>query len=277
MVAAAGAPAIVDCHWLAPVAAGTAAGGQDDNLALLDARERQRAAAFRRARDRDRYIASHAQARRLIGARLGVDPARLPWQVTPNGKPFVALPGMTTRPCHFSLSHSGDAAWLAVAAVPVGLDVEVLVPPADLASLIDRSCSASEQAALQALDERDQPAAFLALWTRKEAALKAWGLGLGLVEPACLTVGLEAGLNARLKADLMTGLTADLAAGRSDGPVQVGPVECPLAPERQTGMAGSGAALPLAIQTLVREGAVLSVAAAWRPGLQLRLHAPPQA
>lgn len=157
------------------------------DLSTLDARERRRAGALRFERDRRRYVTAHVRLREILAARLGLAPAALPLAVDSQGKPWLNLAG---PPCHFSLSHSGNSGWLAIAPVPVGIDVEQLKPCAGLPDLIEAACTPAEAAALLALDEDGRHRAFLTLWTRKEAALKAWGSGLGGIEPASLDVGL---------------------------------------------------------------------------------------
>ncbi|MFR9675904.1 4'-phosphopantetheinyl transferase family protein [Streptomyces sp. TR06-5] len=146
---------------------------------LLDAQERDRAAAFARPADRHRYLVAHVALRRLLGERLGVPPqdvvtTRQPCQGCggPHGRPVV--PG---DPVHFSLSHSGDLVMIALAETPVGADVEE-VP--ELRTVDDTAgmLHAAEHSALSALDGARRPAAFARCWTRKEAYLKATGAGL---------------------------------------------------------------------------------------------------
>ncbi|WP_193315699.1 4'-phosphopantetheinyl transferase family protein [Janthinobacterium aquaticum] len=90
-------------------------------------------------------------------------------------------PALTTGELEFNLSHSDDLALLAVASAgcPVGIDIESLEQHRlDVATLFDLTCHDSEKAALLAISGDAQRHAFMALWTRKEAYLKALGLGL---------------------------------------------------------------------------------------------------
>jgi phosphopantetheinyl transferase len=78
---------------------------------------------------------------------------------------------------HLSVSHSGGLIGAALAAVPVGLDLEW--PRARLA--VDqggRVYTDAEAAQLQALPPAERQDAFYALWTLKEAACKAMGFKL---------------------------------------------------------------------------------------------------
>ncbi|MFC7302953.1 4'-phosphopantetheinyl transferase family protein [Streptomyces monticola] len=157
------------------------------DLALLDADERARADRLRRARDRRLYTTAHVLLRRLIGRHLDRDPAALRYVREPcpgcgaaHGRP--ALPG---APVHFSLSHSGDHALIALAQRPVGVDLEVLADD----TLVDDVMSTlhpQEHAELQELGPGPgRGAAFTRCWTRKEACLK--GTGEGLTENAIRT------------------------------------------------------------------------------------------
>ncbi len=93
----------------------------------------------------------------------------------PHGKPFA--PGWPQL--QFNLSHSGAFGLIALArGVPVGVDIEARRRRIDVGSLAQRFFSAGEAAALGALEEARRQETFLALWTRKEALLKALGSGL---------------------------------------------------------------------------------------------------
>jgi 4'-phosphopantetheinyl transferase len=94
-----------------------------------------------------------------------------------HGKPFVAGGGFP----HFNLSHGGDCIALAFSGDhELGIDVESTLQrrrqaPLELAR---RFFAAEESEALANLDADAQSAAFMHLWTCKEAVLKAIGHGL---------------------------------------------------------------------------------------------------
>ena len=105
--------------------------------------------------------------RRTLASLTGADAAGLAFTQTANGKPFL-LAGP-----NFNLSHSGPVALFAVAAFPVGIDVEALRPLEDgLARIVFAD---SEQAFLRSLPRQAQAAAFFRGWTRKEAVIKSQG------------------------------------------------------------------------------------------------------
>jgi 4'-phosphopantetheinyl transferase len=93
----------------------------------------------------------------------------------PHGKPFAAAPGYP----HFNTSHARHCVVFAFAAEQeIGVDVEAEDRRHAPMELATRFFAAEESAALAALDEAQRAAAFLSLWTAKEAVLKALGLGL---------------------------------------------------------------------------------------------------
>ncbi|GAA0908947.1 hypothetical protein GCM10009549_16640 [Streptomyces thermoalcalitolerans] len=147
---------------------------------VLDSSEKERAAAFRRARDRDTYLAGHVGLRLLLGAHLGVPPADVPLERLPcpmcggpHGRPVVRGDAV-----HFSLSHSEGVCLLACAAAPVGADIEA-VPGLAVAEEVGACLHPRESAELSGLRPVDRPAAFARAWARKEAYLKGLGVGLG--------------------------------------------------------------------------------------------------
>jgi 4'-phosphopantetheinyl transferase len=167
-------------------------------LALLDHAERARLARLRRPADRARFATGRRLARTALGARLGVPPTDVPLTIGPAGRPRVAdaaAPDVPVTPAALDLSiaHAGAHVFVAVAdgGRRVGVDVEG-GPDAPLpdAGLLDVVCTPAERAALAGLQPGPRHEAFLALWTRKEAVLKADGRGL-LVDPATLELTLD--------------------------------------------------------------------------------------
>ena len=141
---------------------------------LCDA-ERARAAHFMSDRDGDRFIEAHAGLRLVLGGLLGIDPATVAFSKDDRGKP--RLQGEGDPPLFFSLSHSNDLAAVAISArFEVGLDIERL-HPSNL-SPVTALFSKSEQAALARLPDESRARATLCALTRKEAFVKAIGLGL---------------------------------------------------------------------------------------------------
>jgi len=146
-------------------------------LAELAPNERARAQRFATDPLRNRWLAAHVAMRRILAATLNLPPAELRYGTAEAGKPFLAAPGGTGL--EFNLSDSGDLALLAVSRCgPVGVDVEWCREGRDLPEIAESFFAQEELASLSALKDAEQPGAFYRIWARKEAFIKAIGLGL---------------------------------------------------------------------------------------------------
>ncbi len=139
---------------------------------ILNSRELERADRFKVPNAARRFIAARAVLRSLLGLATATDPARVEFSYGERGKPSV------TGAPHFNASDSGDTVVVAMASEEIGVDVEGLRPLPNPDRLARRICTPDELEQLDALTEEEAAAALLRLWTYKEAALKAVGLGL---------------------------------------------------------------------------------------------------
>jgi len=139
---------------------------------VLAASELARAQRYLQAADRLRFLVVRTALRVLLGQLTGQAPAAVEFALSGTHKPQLK----DNAQLHFSVSHTRHWALLAVATQPVGVDVEEISTAFDFASLLDISFSAAERQAIrQSPDPRRQ---FYALWTRKEALVKATGQGI---------------------------------------------------------------------------------------------------
>lgn len=143
-------------------------GREREALALLPEERREKALRICREDARLRSIGAS-----LLLRAAGITP---PFSYGGHGKPYI--PGGV----HFSLSHSGELAALAVSETPVGLDVEKIAPVRRAAA---RAFTSAEREFMEADPERR----FTYLWTRKEAALKCTGAGLSRAMNAFSVLG----------------------------------------------------------------------------------------
>lgn len=137
--------------------------------------ERARAERFAIEQPRRRFIAARGILREILGAMLRVEPARLNFCYNSFGKPQLAE---TSNGVFFNLAHSDSLAVYAVAAQELGVDIERIRPLPDAQEIAARFFSARESACLRGISEERRTEAFFNCWTRKEACLKAVGLGL---------------------------------------------------------------------------------------------------
>lgn len=147
---------------------------QERLVAVLSDDERARIDRFRFPHLQRRHAAAAGLLRMVLARIVGRDPADLRFEVGAHGKPH--LPGGPA----FNQSHSGEW-WLLGVALDgrVGVDVEVHRPLRDLADLARNTfhpAEADEVLSQPSLDE--QTRAFFRVWSRKEAFIKAVGLGL---------------------------------------------------------------------------------------------------
>jgi 4'-phosphopantetheinyl transferase len=142
---------------------------------LLDCEERARAMHFRFAVDRDRFIGRRGRMRRLLGSYLGERAEDIGFTHNAFGKPMVA----GEDGLHFSLSHSHGVALCAVAwDRAVGCDLEWQNEALAERETAGRLFSQEERQRLHALPAAQWIEGFYNCWTRKEAFVKALGVGL---------------------------------------------------------------------------------------------------
>ncbi|RKE23358.1 4'-phosphopantetheinyl transferase superfamily protein [Streptomyces sp. TLI_171] len=143
-------------------------------LAVLDQDERARAAGYRSAVDRRRFVLAHGATRHIVAGCLGVVPAELRWRHGPHGKP--ELTGRHTG-AEVNLSHSDDLALVAVSATrAVGVDIQRVLPERLATALAERHFPPEEVRFVRAATDPDRRAErFARLWARKEALVKAHG------------------------------------------------------------------------------------------------------
>lgn len=191
-------------------------------LFWLDSTERTRAARFVHEDRRRRWRAAHVALRRVLGQHLGQTPESLQFSHDANGKPqLMGCPGW-----HFNLSDSEDWALIGMQkGTPIGVDIEVRRGLDSALALACRLYTPAEQAAVKAASEgAERDDVFLRVWTRKEACLKAVGLGLRLAPNSFEVGATDTDVVVRLRTpdgavdvqvvSLPTGIQAHAAAAR---------------------------------------------------------------
>jgi len=175
--------------------------------------------------DQRRFAAVHAGARRILAGCLDTAAPLIRFGRVPccrcgdtgHGPPRIDWPDTDIT---FGLSHSGDHWLLAVTrGRPVGADVE-LASGVDTALLARTCLSPAELAYLTAHDGARRDDIFYTCWTRKEAVLKACGIGLA-VPPSSVEVAPALSLRARVPFACAAGprewLVDDLARHQAPG------------------------------------------------------------
>ncbi len=177
-------------------------------MALLDARERARAARIVHERNRVLWARSRGVLRALLGRCLNADPRELRFELGRHGKPALQGGMGHALDLRFNLSHSGELALVAVTAGrEVGVDVEVARDPprgaVDGLAIAARVLGPEQLRRLQGLGEEERTAEFLRAWTLREATAKCLGTGLAAMPVAderapvgLWTAALDVGLGA---------------------------------------------------------------------------------
>jgi 4'-phosphopantetheinyl transferase len=146
-------------------------------LRLLAPEEKERAARFYRQTDCDHFLCARGVLRSLLAGYAGIAPEDLAFRCNAYGKPYLAEEGAL----QFNVSHSHGLALYAIASGrEIGIDVEWIRQTPDLMKIAGRFFSPREVRELEAAPPESQLRAFFRCWTRKEAYIKAKGLGLSI-------------------------------------------------------------------------------------------------
>src|SRR2546423_11925969 len=145
---------------------------------LLAPDERERCGRETSLGTRRRHVA-RAALRIALSRWLTCSPRALTLVRDSYGKPSFANAGDGDGALHFNLSRSGDCCLIAVTTIgPIGVDVEQVVAVPELEGIATRLFAPQEAAAILRLGGERRLRAFYNCWTRKEAYLKARGMGL---------------------------------------------------------------------------------------------------
>ncbi len=149
--------------------------------ALLTEDETARMQRFHFERDRLRFLVTRALVRSVLSRYAPGAPAHWRFENNAYGKPALVAPSGLEAAISFNISHTAEMVVMAVSqSCELGVDVEHVLRRAAPLDVAEHYFSDAEVAALQALPAAAQPARFFALWTLKEAYIKACGMGLSI-------------------------------------------------------------------------------------------------
>lgn len=133
---------------------------------------------------RNQYIHARACLRILLGKYLSINPLTLDFDTTEHGKPFAK----NHPSIFFNISHSKDLLCIGITdSGEIGVDIEYETAIDDLAATASRVFSQKELLGLCNQHDQEKLSHFFKIWTRKEACLKALGIGF-LTDPEFYTV-----------------------------------------------------------------------------------------
>jgi len=148
-------------------------------ISLLSPEEIKRSKRFISERDSYRYQVTHSMKRLILANYLDCDPQCLGFKFGSHGKPVLDNLQNSLR-VQFNISHSRDLILIAITAEDsIGIDIEYYKKKLSIESLAEIIFSPLERKFFSELkSQQERKEAFFRCWTRKEAYLKAVGIGL---------------------------------------------------------------------------------------------------
>lgn len=141
----------------------------------LSEEEKQKSNSLYFIKDQEKYVFCRGLLRHLLAFYTNTLPRDILLLTNDYGKPYIASYSL-----HFNLSHTSDYIAFAFSLdTPLGIDVEKVEPFTSCLSIAKTMFSKEEYLYLNCLSELEQTTEFFRLWTKKEALIKAKGLGLG--------------------------------------------------------------------------------------------------
>ncbi|WP_158602341.1 4'-phosphopantetheinyl transferase family protein [Cohnella endophytica] len=149
---------------------------------ILSDEEKSKAMNYKFPEARELYAESRINLRLLLAAYTGLDASTLKFEKTKYGKPFLSGQPQGEE-IYFNMTHDErNVLYVVSSKRDAGIDLEKVKDHLDWQDLARRYFTAQEISFVEALPHDDQVHAFYYLWTRKEALLKAIGIGLSGIE-----------------------------------------------------------------------------------------------
>lgn len=132
--------------------------------------------------DRNNFILARGYLRELVSLHLNCQPATLQFQYGPQGKPII-------KGVSFNLSHTKIAFAVVIADKGnIGIDIENITREVDVDNLAQQVLSTDEINYLNNVPEKERKTVFYRCWSRKEAYVKALGVGISVGNLRNLTI-----------------------------------------------------------------------------------------
>jgi 4'-phosphopantetheinyl transferase len=145
---------------------------------ILSIDERRRAGQFVFDRDRTQFVAARGLLHVILAGYLNCRPQNVGFRYNAHGRPVLEqIPG--AEELSFNVSHTFEqAAFVVSRNHRIGVDIEYIRPMPEIDALVENAFSSRERKKWHTLPKKQQRKAFFRAWTRKEAYLKAIGIGL---------------------------------------------------------------------------------------------------
>jgi len=143
-------------------------------LSVLSTREKKQSERFFTKNLSEKYIVTRAILRNILSQHLGIAPQDVEFVRNSYGKPFVR-----DTEIEFNMSHSYNSVYYAIAHnFSVGIDVEFYNREKAIFNIAKSVFSEDELLFFLSLSNVKRQEFFFDTWTKKEAVIKAMGLGL---------------------------------------------------------------------------------------------------
>jgi len=143
---------------------------------ILNSSEQKRANKFYFEIDKKRFVITRALLKRYLGDYNRLEPKNIDFTLNAYGKPL-----MDNQPFYFNVAHSEKRGLIGITQIAeIGVDVEHFRQNTDLDAIAKRFFSTLEYDAFCALPQHEHKQGFFNAWTRKEAFIKAVGMGLSM-------------------------------------------------------------------------------------------------
>lgn len=151
----------------------------EKHFSLLSSEEVKHCNQFVFLRDRYRYQVTHGMKRIILASYLDCDPQCLCFEAGKYGKPAITSLHNSLN-IQFNISHSHNIILMAMTIEnTLGIDIEYHLKKISIDNLSEFLFSPMEKQTFLALKSQpEKTEAFFRYWTRKEAYLKAKGIGL---------------------------------------------------------------------------------------------------
>jgi len=147
---------------------------------LLSSDEKKRSKRLIFDKDRNRFVVCHGLLRVLLSHYIGIKPDHIQFSYGQNGKPAL-LEMLNNNNIRFSLSYSRGFCLFAITRYrEIGVDIEFSGRSLDCDQIINNFFTEKEKCFFYCLNKKQRENAFFKLWTKKEALIKALGIGLSL-------------------------------------------------------------------------------------------------
>ena len=149
-----------------------------DYQVILPPNEIERGERYVREIDRKRFYTCYTLLRKILADYLTIDPIDIQFHKNQYGKPFI-LKSQNPLNLQFNISHSKNNLFFGFCLEhSIGVDIEETDRQTNVNDLAKQVLSDDELKVFSQLSDQDKTIGFFNAWTRKEAFLKAIGMGM---------------------------------------------------------------------------------------------------